>query len=280
MYHHGIVSQPSYVRAHEACGWQKYLAACPGLPFKNKTVECLDAVDICIEEIPRDVDIYNIDAEVCLEKEVDRLSYTAAWNPLARIMQAKRRTTSMTATGSSKGVSYEPGFPIDPCLENYVPQYLNRPDVQTALHVRPTKWATFGPIRYLTEYDDMTKLWPEFFRHPRAQNWRIVIVCTSRVLFVTTRHMFSLAFTHPAQYSGDFDACVPFDGTQHWIGCLNRPIVNGWHPWRVNGQVAGNVVQYDKLSFVTIKGSGHMVPTVTPVKGFAFFQRFIDKQPW
>ena len=266
MYHHGIVSEESYQRASTACEyWNNHIGIRCNVNFTEKSQECLDSEAICIEEIPRDVDIYNIDAEVCLDKSNIRHRYTSSWNPLSRLMMAKnddddeeeKKKKEKTTSRSNNGARFEPGYPaIDPCIEDYVAKLLNQKEVQEAIHVRPTQWDAFGKIRYLTEYDDMTLVWPRFFRNPRSQHWRIVI------------------------FSGDFDACVPFEGTQHWIRCLGRPVLSGWHPWRVNNQVAGNVIEYDKITFITIKGSGHMVPSVTPAKGFNFFQRLVDKIPW
>jgi serine carboxypeptidase-like clade 1 len=36
---------------------------------------------------------------------------------------------------------------------------------------------------------------------------------------------------------------APFLGTQVWIRSLNYSIVNDWHPWHFQGQVAGYVLR-------------------------------------
>jgi carboxypeptidase C (cathepsin A) len=42
------------------------------------------------------------------------------------------------------------------------------------------------------------------------------------------------------------------------------------------GQVAGYVTSYAQdFTFLTVKGSGHMVPQYRPVQAFAMFQRMI-----
>jgi len=43
--------------------------------------------------------------------------------------------------------------------------------------------------------------------------------------------------------SGDHDMEAPFLGTQAWIRSLNYSIVNDWHPWHFQGQVAGYVLR-------------------------------------
>ena len=49
---------------------------------------------------------------------------------------------------------------------------------------------------------------------------------------------------------------------------------------QVNDQTAGYVTEYDvappgAFHFVTVKGSGHMVPEFRPVQAFAMFERFL-----
>jgi len=104
--------------------------------------------------------------------------------------------------------------------------------------------------------DNMIPVYEEILNNPRTSSWRILV------------------------YSGDFDLVVPFQSTQRWIRCLGRPVVKPWHSWMIGKQVGGNVIEYDRISFLTIKGSGHMVPYYTPDKGYAFFQLWIDKQPF
>uniref|UniRef100_A0AAR2LAP5 Carboxypeptidase n=1 Tax=Pygocentrus nattereri TaxID=42514 RepID=A0AAR2LAP5_PYGNA len=47
-----------------------------------------------------------------------------------------------------------------------------------------------------------------------------------------------------------------------------------------NQQVGGFVKEFTNLAFLTIKGSGHMVPTDKPIAAYAMFSRFLTKQPY
>lgn len=136
----------------------------------------------------------------------------------------------------------------------YIPKYLNKAEVQEAIHAKATKWSDLGNLIYGTLKDDMTPYYKEFFENERSADWRILV------------------------FSGDFDAIVPFTGTQRWIECLGRPVKNDWHSWRVNSQVAGNAIEYDKLTFITVKGAGHMVSYYSPERGLDLFRRFVDKE--
>jgi len=136
-------------------------------------------------------------------------------------------------------------LPFYPCIRDFMSSYLNNPTVQTAIHVNPTKWAWIGNISYPNTSAIMV---PYFQRFISQTDWRILI------------------------YSGDLDAAVPFVGTQRWIECLQRPITNDWRPWYFQNQTAGFRIDYQGISFMTIKGAGHMVPWYLPPQGLAFLQ--------
>lgn len=70
------------------------------------------------------------------------------------------------------------------------------------------------------------------------------------------------------KYSGNIDAVVPTDGTLGWINSLNRTVVKEWRQFNsslTSGQVGGWVEDLDGLTFVSVLGAGHMVPTDRPV---------------
>lgn len=81
-------------------------------------------------------------------------------------------------------------------------------------------------------------------------------------------------------YSGDHDMEAPFLGTQAWIRSLNYSIVNDWHPWHFQGQVAGYTRTYSsQLTFATVRDGGHTAPSDRPAECFAMFKRWIDQEP-
>jgi serine carboxypeptidase-like clade 2 len=103
-------------------------------------------------------------------------------------------------------------------------------------------------------------------------------------------------------YSGDTDGAVPYTGTAAWTASklffffhfspflnsthsmtkktgLGLPLKYEWQPWSIQDmegpQTAGYATAYDGLTFVTVKGSGHMVPQFRPIAAFYMFQQFI-----
>ena len=112
-------------------------------------------------------------------------------------------------------------------------------------------------------------------------------------------------------YSGDVDSIVPFVATRIWLDKLNMAEQSSFTPWYLDGQVAGCVVcsffslslshptepltwavvyfvcdtlarrrvmYYDKLTFSTVRNSGHMVPGTQPARSLRLFERFLRNE--
>ncbi|KAJ3672801.1 hypothetical protein LUZ60_006175 [Juncus effusus] len=81
-------------------------------------------------------------------------------------------------------------------------------------------------------------------------------------------------------YSGDHDRVVPFLGTQAWVRSLEFSIVDDWRAWHVSGQAAGFTITYsNNLTFVTLKGAGHVAPEYKPKESLAMVKRWLFHQP-
>ena len=50
--------------------------------------------------------------------------------------------------------------------------------------------------------------------------------------------------------------------------------------WHVDGEVARQVKNYDKLTFVQIEGAGHMVPKDQPKSSLDMLKRFLNNMPF
>ncbi|GAB4830358.1 Serine carboxypeptidase-like 20 [Ancistrocladus abbreviatus] len=77
-------------------------------------------------------------------------------------------------------------------------------------------------------------------------------------------------------YSGDYDMCVPYTGSEAWTRSMGYKIIDEWRPWTSNGQVAGYTQGYDNnLTFLTIKGAGHTVPEYKPQEALDFYSQWL-----
>jgi len=80
------------------------------------------------------------------------------------------------------------------------------------------------------------------------------------------------------KFSGDTDAVVPFNGTLQWISNLKLPILEKWRSWTISdpSNIGGYVTKYDGLTFLTVKGAGHMVPQFKPKESFYMLTAFLN----
>jgi len=158
-------------------------------------------------------------------------------------------------------LSYVATVPVDCApLGDQVATYLNRQDVQQAIHAKgpngqaPLKWSECTQrINY-----DITgeSLVPKYANFQKQKPGVKVLV-----------------------YSGDIDiATVPFAYTQPCLAELNAKNTQAWGPWFVNGQTAGYWEQFDSYTYATVKGGGHEAPEYQPLSSFNMFERFMKSQ--
>ncbi|XP_047090659.1 serine carboxypeptidase 1-like isoform X2 [Lolium rigidum] len=143
----------------------------------------------------------------------------------------------------------------DPCTSHYVSSYLNRPEVQRALHANTTglsyPWMDCSPVVF--------------------DNWKD----SPETMLPSIKKLISRG-TRVWLYSGDMDAVCSVTSTQYALDILDLPTETSWRPWRIDKEVAGYVVGYKGLVFVTVKGAGHMVPYYQPRRALALFSSFLE----
>lgn len=87
-------------------------------------------------------------------------------------------------------------------------------------------------------------------------------------------------------YNGDVDGCVPYNDNEAWTSGMGYPVASPWHPWLLDNQVAGYATVYTpptasaKFQFVTVKGSGHMVPQYQPAFALQMLTQFLTGTPF
>ena len=249
----GFVSRVDYMRCREACGWKDEGASCPtpGTPINNSP-DCVTAINTALYRWPvANIDLYNLDAPVCLNSNGRPAEITRLGSQSNKFSPRTSSSTEPCNVGDD---------PYNPCLWGQMVAWLNRLDVQKALHVNQTLPVTWNAMSNVMSYNmdsmfsDATQHYRNYFADAGAKNWRILI------------------------YSGISDAAVPSRGTERWVRCLGRPIKKDWRSWTIDEQVAGLVIDYDRISYLTIRTTGHTVPSYTPQKGFEFFARWIDNK--
>ncbi|KAF7831572.1 serine carboxypeptidase II-3-like [Senna tora] len=77
--------------------------------------------------------------------------------------------------------------------------------------------------------------------------------------------------------SGDIDGLVPVTSSRYSINSLNLSIIVPWYSWYSGYEVGGYVVQYEGITFVTVRGAGHLVPSWQPARALTLFTSFIKE---
>uniref|UniRef100_A0A8C8GL74 Carboxypeptidase n=1 Tax=Oncorhynchus tshawytscha TaxID=74940 RepID=A0A8C8GL74_ONCTS len=153
---------------------------------------------------------------------------------------------------------------LDPPCTNSTPStlYLNNPYVKAALHISPSAlpWSVCSAevnLNYNRLYMDMRK---QYLKLLGALKYRVLV------------------------YNGDVDMACNFLGDEWFVESLHQEVQVKRRPWLYytgeSQQVGGFVKEFSNLAFLTVKGSGHMVPTDKPIAAFTMFSRFIKKQPY
>ncbi|XP_019708755.1 serine carboxypeptidase 1-like [Elaeis guineensis] len=137
---------------------------------------------------------------------------------------------------------------FDPCAGNYVYAYLNLPEVQKSLHAIPFLWT-----------------------YCSRGGWR-----DSPYTMLPMIKQLATSGIRMWLYSGDMDSVVSVTSTKYFLRMLGLPIKSPWRPWQANSEVAGYVVAYNGLTFVTVRGAGHEVPSYQPERSLIMISAFLE----
>ncbi|KAL3508207.1 hypothetical protein ACH5RR_033589 [Cinchona calisaya] len=234
-----------YAWSHAVISDQEYEKAKQVCNFKlyDWTLECNEAMNVVFKKYD-EIDIYNIYAPACLLK----LNSTSSSSDGIASTRSKGR--------SIRRMRFIPGG-YDPCYSTYAEEYFNRIDVQTAFHANtrggksPVKWEVCSYSVFRTYRDTVPSLLPVYRK----------LINGGLKIWI---------------YSGDADGRVPVIGSRYCIEALNLQVKSPWHSWYHRHQVGGRIVEYEGLTFVTIRGAGHLVPLNKPSQALALIDSFLS----
>lgn len=84
-------------------------------------------------------------------------------------------------------------------------------------------------------------------------------------------------------YNGDTDPCLDSLSGQNWTTSLGFKETQEWRPWTIDGKqyMGGYVTRYENdFDFLTIRGSGHMVPEYKPKVTLEFLEKWLKGEEW
>ncbi|XP_077498937.1 lysosomal protective protein-like [Amblyomma americanum] len=152
----------------------------------------------------------------------------------------------------------EPGPATPQCVDqDRLQLYFNRNDVTSALHVEqcPVTWTPCNSdMTYNQQYPTMREVVQEL---------------------AETGGLKALI------YNGDVDMACNFLGDEWFVRSLGYEPTSEYRMWRVGSVIAGFVQEYEKnITFVTVKGSGHMVPLDKPQEALEMISKFLFDKPF
>ncbi|GER39219.1 uracil dna glycosylase [Striga asiatica] len=202
---HAVISDSLYDEIKRECNFNSL----------NLTVQCNDGLDKYFE-VYDIIDMYSLYTPVCADDDNGTTISKPSGIPkfLTKNNYGRRRPLS--------------GY--DPCASSYTSVYLNRADVQRALHANVTG------IRYpWTHCSDAITKWNDA---------PFSILPILRQLIAAGQRIWV--------FSGDTDGRVPVTGTRYSLKKLGLRVKQDWTPWYTyNHQVGGWTVEYDGLTFVS-----------------------------
>eukprot|EP01018_Ginkgo_biloba_P005861 Gb_10864 [translate_table: standard] len=238
---HALISDDTYN------GMQMYCNYSIGT---SNSVECNEYQDISQQEVGN-IDPYNIYAPLC--------SATST---------SSGQKTLRSDTGPRQSA---PEY--DPCSENYVSTYLNTQQVQEALHANVT--ALSYPWEGCSTCDIIMS---NLVLDPNSSLINGKWNDSPRTMFPIYNDLMA-AGLQILIYSGDVDAVVPVTSTRYSINGLKLPIKKSWYPWMNGDEVGGYSVIYEGLTFATVRGAGHEVPSFQPARALSMAKFFLAGKP-
>jgi len=183
---------------------------------------------------------YAMDYPICVTGQQDKL---------ITLYHAKNKTVKKT---------------YKPCIDTYTSKYLNRQDVQRAIHAKKpqVKWRACSNIskyRYKDSHNSQVPLIDKLLNDDDLKDLDVFIM------------------------SGTNDSICGTVGTQQWIDKLNIKPKHMWKQYFINKEPAGYISTYKgdknkRFTFATVNSAGHEIPMYKPQAAYYLMEKFINNK--
>ncbi|XP_021624381.2 serine carboxypeptidase-like 45 [Manihot esculenta] len=229
---HGLISDTTYKMFTSFCNYSRYVSE-----YYRGSVSpiCSRVMGQVSRETSRFVDKYDVTLDVCISSVLS---------------QSKALSPQQVADN------------IDVCVEDETVNYLNRLDVQMALHARLVGVRQWTVCSNILDYELLDLEIPTIHTVGRLVMAGIPVLV----------------------YSGDQDSVIPLTGSRTLVQRLAEELkLKTSVPYRVwfEGQQVGGWTQVygNILSFATIRRASHEAPFSQPERSFVLFKAFLQRQP-
>lgn len=252
-YYHGLFGLSLWTKlTTHCCNGSVSQQSCD---FVNRqTAECEEAVQqVMVIITDENLNIYNL-YDRC-EEDKPTLGDPSETRP----RQSNRYQHAQRLMARSLNMEHHEGLGITPpCIDSAnVKLYLTREDVKVALHVENST----------VEWDDCSNV----LHYHRQYNTMKPVV----------QELVDSGSLKTLIYNGDVDMACNFLGDEWFVNTLGYSPKSTYKIWKIGKQVAGFFQTYEKnITFVTVKGSGHMVPEDKPRQALKMITNFIQDTPF
>ncbi|XP_038904506.1 serine carboxypeptidase-like 45 [Benincasa hispida] len=226
LWSHGLISDSTYQLLNKVCNISEITRQSI---LHNVSTSCSMVNNLVSKELSEFINLYSVNLHVC--------------------------TSSTLSQAGDSGK-------IDVCIADEVDSYLNRLDVQKALHAQLLGGASnWSFCSFVLKYDKKNLMIPTIY------TLGSLVQSGIRVLV----------------YSGDEDAVIPLFGSRSLVNKLATTLSLNttlpYSPWFYNHQVGGWVETYGEkniLSFATVREGAHQAPYTAPGRSLALITAFLQ----
>ncbi|KAJ8770526.1 hypothetical protein K2173_018017 [Erythroxylum novogranatense] len=253
LWSHGLISDDTYKLTEATCNmsqmWREDI-----LFYPNITATCTRIENLIGNETSNDYDNYDVLVDICLSNGDSQV--------LARNQPLKVNSRRLSSLQSSQENPQPASQNIDPCVGIKTYEYLNRKEVQEALHAKLNGVGNWTTCTSVASYDFTN-------------------------LFIPTIHVVGYLVRSGIRvlvYSGDQDSVIPFMATRSDVHDLAKAMglntTSPYRAWYMDKQVAGWTQVYNNiLTYATIRGGSHMAPWSSPGRSLALIKAFLAGKP-
>ena len=256
---HGQFSDKLYHKTKTTCPYDQLLGY--GVQVTNKDCQALlskvdDQIGAYYAYNLYDACWYQNSLEPPKHNQSARTYWSSAPSQSALLSAAAQNTARTTSLRRSLPAVND--YPCDGPQAMFV--WVQTPEVKAALHVAPDA---------------------NFFSGDNGVGFTYNITETNLMPFYT--HIAQNTDLRVLVYNGDTDPGINSFVAQNWTSSLGLDEIEEWRPWTLDGNkyMGGYVTRYaGNFDFLTIRGSGHMVPEFKPKVTLEFLSKWLDNKAW
>ncbi|XP_030067878.1 lysosomal protective protein [Microcaecilia unicolor] len=212
------------------------------------------------------LNIYNLYG-LCEDETREEIRYMrklTATNRLKKYSFKIPEQNGRTAPNRLRAANFQnPNYKGVPCLNSTATTtFLNNPRVRKALHIPEDlpQWEVCNEEVFRNFDREISSIAEQYLKLLSTKKYRILL------------------------YNGDVDMACNFLGIEWFVDSLQQELQGKRRAWtykeRNSTQIGGYVKEFANMTVLTVKGSGHMVPTDNPKLAFIIFHNFLENQPY